>query len=255
MRRYAAIGGAEQELVDSQSSERLRRPKWMEPDLGLPADCLLRTLESDRARVASALSEQVAPVITMARYLIEYTAQRFAPGELEGSSQDLQTASARLRGASHQLMAVCLELRPRVLDDLGLLPALAWYLREFGWENRPIQVSPRITLTEREIPVELKLAVFRIAQAALGNVARHSKASRVQVFLSRSQDELRLGVEDNGVGFDAERWRRARLDRVGCGLQLIRRWVKTSGGRCSIEAIPGHGARIHAYWPVRKDES
>ena len=146
---------------------------------------------------------------------------------------------------------MCLELRPKVLDDLGLLPALAGYFRDFGQENRAIFVSPRIMVAESDVPAGLKLAIFRIVQAALSNVARHSKASAVRIFLSMFEDELRLGVEDNGIGFDVERWRHRRHGNEGCGLGMIQRWVEISGGRCIIEAVPRHGSRVQVFWPMQ----
>jgi two-component system NarL family sensor kinase len=198
--------------------------------------------------VARVLSEEVASVITMARYLIEDAARRLARGELEETSEELQNASARIREATHELVSLCSELRPRVLDDLGLLPALSWHFREFSRQNRTIFVSPRITVAESDVPPELKLTVFRVVQTALLNVARHSKASAVRVYLSLFEDELSLNVEDNGVGFDLERWRNRRGGHDGCGLAMIGRWVEVSGGRCSLEATPRHGASVQALW-------
>ncbi len=222
----------------------------MESDLKRLADGLLKMLESDRARVSGALGDEVVSVITMARYLIEDASQRLARGELEETSEALQNARARICDATQQLLALCSELRPRVLDDLGLLPALSSYFRDFSQENRAIFVSPRIAVTEGDIPGDLKLTMFRIVQAALSNVAKHSKASAVRVFLSMSDDELRLGIEDNGVGFDVERWRSGRHAHGGFGLGMIQRWVEISGGRCNIEAIPRHGARVQAFWRI-----
>jgi two-component system NarL family sensor kinase len=219
-------------------------------DLKRLADSLLKKLESDRAHMAAVLADEIVSVMTMARYLIEDAAQRLAHGELDQTSEALQSASARIRDASCRLLGLCSELRPRLLDDLGLLAALSWYLRDFSQENRAIFVSPRITVTEANLPAELKLAIFRIVQYALSNVARHSKASAARVFLSMSEDELRLGIEDNGVGFDVERWRR-RPGHDGCGLGMMQRLADSSGGRCSIEAVPRHGARVYAVWRMR----
>jgi two-component system NarL family sensor kinase len=218
-------------------------------DLGRLADGVLKLLESERTRVSHVLGDEVISVMTMARYLIEDAAQRLARSELDETSEALQNASARIRDATYQIVGLCAELRPRVLDDLGLVAALAWYFREFSHQNRAIFVSPRITVAETDVPLELKLAIFRIVQASLSNVAQHSKASAVRVFLSLFEDELRLGIEDNGVGFDIERWRHRRHPgHDGCGLGIISRWAESTGGRYSIEAIPRHGARIQAFW-------
>jgi len=219
-------------------------------DLGRLADGLLNQLESDRARIAGVLGDEVVAVLTMSRYLIEDAVHRLARGEVEETSETLRNASAQIRDASQQLSALCSELRPRLLDDLGLLPALSCHLRDFARENRAIFVSPRITVSESDVPAELKLPLFRVVQGALSNVARHSKAGAARVCLLLFEDELRLVVEDDGVGFDAEHWRRRRQGPGHCGLGTICRWVETSGGQCTIEATPRHGARVQALWRV-----
>jgi signal transduction histidine kinase len=205
-------------------------------------------LESDRARIAGALGDELISGMTMARYLIEDAAQRLAGGEHEETLEELHNASARIRNATHQLVALSSDLRPRILDDLGLLPALAAHFRDFSQQNRAIFVSPRIALAEADVPQELKLAVFRIVQAALSNVARHSSATAARLFLSMFERELRLGIEDNGIGFDMERWRHRRVGYEGFGLGMIFWWVETTGGRCTIEAIPRQGCRIQVFW-------
>jgi two-component system NarL family sensor kinase len=219
-------------------------------DLRRLADSLLRMLESDRAHVSDALGNEIVSVITMGRYLIEDAAQRLARGELEASSEALRNASTRIRDATGQLLALCSQLRPKLLDDLGLLPALNSYFRDFSRENRAVLLSPRITISEADLPASLKLPMFRIVQAALSNVARHSKASAVRIFLSNFEAELRLGIEDNGIGFDVEGWRHRRRANGGCGLSIIRLWVEITGGRCIIEAAPRHGARVQVFWPM-----
>jgi two-component system NarL family sensor kinase len=218
-----------------------------ESDLRRLADGLLNLLESERISVAGIAGEEVS-VITMARYLIEEAGRRLARGELEGTPELLQNAGAWIRDAANQLLTLGSGLHPKVLDDLGLVPALSMHFREFNRENRAVFVSPRITVAEHNVPPPLKLAIFRIVQAALSNVARHSKASAVRVFLSFCEDELCLTVEDNGVGFDVERWRHRRHGSGGVGLAMIQRWAEASGGRCAIESAARHGTRVRASW-------
>ena len=219
----------------------------MEADLDRLADGLLQQLESDRARIAGVLGDEVVSVLTMSRYLIDDAILRLAGSGLEETSETLRNASARIRNASQLLTALCSELRPRLLDDLGLLPALFSYFRDFSRDNRAIFISPRIAVEEGDVPAELKLPMFRVVEEALSNVARHSRASAARVCLSIFEDELRLLIQDDGVGFDAEHWQR-RLGPGHCGLGVINCWVHTSGGQCAIEATPRQGARVQALW-------
>ncbi len=199
------------------------------------ADGLLNVHESENSRVAAHLADDVASIITMARYVIEDAGQRLARGAVHETSEALHLASEQLREATARVLAIACDLRPRLLDDLGLLPALTF-------------VSQRITLVESDIPQALKLTIFRIVQASLANVARHSKASAARVLLAMIDDELRLVIEDNGAGFDVERWQQGRLGHDGCGLLMIRRWVEAGAGHCSFESTPRHGSRVQALW-------
>jgi two-component system NarL family sensor kinase len=212
------------------------------------ADGLLNVHESENSRVAAHLADDVASIITMARYVIEDAGQRLAHGAVHEMSEALHLASEQLREATARVLAIACDLRPRLLDDLGLLPALTYYCREFARQHRGIFVSQRITLVESDIPQALKLTIFRIVQASLANVARHSKASAARVLLAMIDDELRLVIEDNGAGFDVERWQQGRLGHDGCGLLMIRRWVEVGAGHCSFESTPRHGSRVQALW-------
>jgi len=212
------------------------------------ADGVLRILETESSRVAAALTDDVASIITMARYVIEDAGQRLAHGAVAETSEALHVAGEQLREATTQVLALAGGLRPRLLDDLGLLPTLTWHCREFARHHRGIFVSQRVTLVESEVPPALKLTMFRIVQACLANVADHSKASAARILLTMIDVDLRLVIEDNGVGFDVARWQQGRLGRDGCGLRMIRHWVEASGGHCSIESTPRHGSRVQALW-------
>jgi signal transduction histidine kinase len=105
-----------------------------------------------------------------------------------------------------------------------------------------------LTAAERNIPAPLKVEIFRIVQDALGNVARHSQADSVRVLLVEEDGELRLGIEDNGSGFDPALAARAGGARVG--LPSIRKRVEATGGRMVLETGPQRGTRIGATWPI-----
>jgi signal transduction histidine kinase len=214
------------------------------------ADAALKSLESRTGRIVQSLTNDVAPLLTMARYAIENAWQRLGPSAGPEAAEALQSAAEQLRGAAARVMAIAHELRPPALVDLGLLAALSWYVREFARRNEGMQVSTRVTLTESEVPAPLRPAVFRVVQAGLENVERHSQAASVRIGLATTDGALRLVIGDDGVGFDLECWRRGGLGRNGSGLLLVQRWVESGHGRLTLESSPRCGCRITASWPL-----
>jgi len=137
---------------------------------------------------------------------------------------------------------VMAELRPPVLDDYGLLSALGWYGREFS-QRTSISVEVQGQEATPRLARSVELALFRIAQEALTNVAKHAKASRVELIEETDNGTVRLIIADNGVGFD-----RARVGqpegRLRWGLMNMSERAAAAGGSCNIESQPGQGARV-----------
>jgi two-component system NarL family sensor kinase len=139
-------------------------------------------------------------------------------------------------------------LRPRLLDDLGLVPTLEWFGRGFQEAHPAISMVRVLTASEGRIPAELKADMFRIVQDALGNVARHAHATEVRLALIEEAGELRLSVDDNGLGFDAAS--AFQPGRPGVGLLSMRKRVRSTGGRFMLESRPEAGTRVSAVWPL-----
>jgi two-component system NarL family sensor kinase len=236
--------------VIAWSERRLRRRTRSEPnpgDLELRrlAYGLLRTQEAERMKVASELHDDVAPLVVMVKYMIEDAQARLARGAADEASDVMNGATSRLRDVLSELRRISTELRPRLLDDLGLGPALQWYCRGFEEACQSVAVKCRVSVEEREIPEELKLEVFRIVQEALSNVAQHAHADRVNVSLVRLGNELRLAIDDDGVGFDPGQ---VAEQAIGLGMHAMRKRVDATGGTLALETAPHRGTRISAIW-------
>jgi two-component system NarL family sensor kinase len=208
---------------------------------------LLRTQEAERMRVAGELHDDVAPLVVMVKYMIEDAQGRLARGAPEEASSVMNGATSRLRDVLAELRRISTDLRPRLLDDLGLGPTLQWYCRGFEDACPSLAVKCRISAEERDIPEDLKLEVFRIVQEALSNVAQHAQASRVNVSLVRLGDELRLAVDDDGVGFDPAR---VAEQGFGLGLQAIRKRIDATSGTLGLETAAHRGTRLSASWKI-----
>lgn len=238
--------------VIAWSERRLRRRSRSESspgdvELRRLAYGLLRTQEAERMRVAGELHDDVAPLVVMVKYMIEDAQTRLARGALNEADEVMNGATARLRDVLAELRRISTDLRPRLLDDLGLGPTLQWYCRGFEDACPSLAVKCRIAAEERDIPEDLKLEVFRIVQEALSNVAQHAHANRVNVSLVRMGDELRLAIDDDGVGFDPGR---VAEQGMGLGLHAIRKRIDATGGMLSMETAPHRGTRVNASWKL-----
>ena len=208
---------------------------------------LMRRREGERMDVAKRLHDDLAPTLAVAKYLVEDASQRSARGDHDEAGELLGQASASLRYVATELRNISNMLRPRLLDDMGLVAALEWFGRGFQEAHPAVSIVRVLTVAEERIPAGLKADMFRIVQEALGNVARHSRATEVRLALVEDGGELRLSIDDNGHGFDAAS---AFLPgRPSVGLLTIRKRIDGTGGRFVLESRPEAGTRVAGIWP------
>ncbi|MBC7771385.1 MAG: histidine kinase, partial [Pyrinomonadaceae bacterium] len=161
---------------------------------------------------------------------------------------EAQLAVARL---TDQVRTLSVNLRPQVLDDLGLLPALRWHVDQFRRRTR-VRVSLTTNLESSEkIPPLAALTVYRVTQEALTNVARHSRATWVQIRLKATAAELSLSITDNGSGFLLERMH----ENVSTGVSGMRERIHMLDGNFSIQSAPESGTRIRCLIPLAPEKS
>jgi signal transduction histidine kinase len=204
---------------------------------------LNETLEAQVKRIASALHDEAGQLLAVVHIKLEDVGRNLpaeVKEELQGVRKVLDQIETQLRGLSH-------ELRPPVLDDHGLLPAL---------EDLASVVSRRgglrVTVESQEYrrcPKKIETALYRIIQEALTNASRHAHAGSVQVRLSREGQIVCCSVEDDGVGFDSEDVSAGRVRR-GLGLIGIRERLQLLGGDCEIQSMPGKGTKLNVRMPV-----
>jgi signal transduction histidine kinase len=135
-------------------------------------------------------------------------------------------------------------LRPSVLDDLGIVPALSWFSRETEKAYPGTSVQFSRSAEEPEVPDELKIVLFRVVQESVKNAIRHGKSNRIQIGLERNNGWLRLNVADNGDGFESLK----KSAIGGIGLDSMQQRVDSTGGIFSISSTPGSGTIVKAEW-------
>jgi signal transduction histidine kinase len=171
------------------------------------------------------------------------------PEDRQPGMERLRSLVPTIQDAVEEVRRISTELRPSILDDLGLLPTLAWYFREFEKAHPRLAVEQQLQVTETDVPVALRTAIFRIVQEATNNAAKHSGARRLVIMLGDGGRRLTLRVQDDGIGFNPEALPVAG-GNGGSGLSSMRERTELSGGVFSLRAAPGAGTAIEAEWPL-----
>lgn len=198
--------------------------------------------ELERRRLARELHDETGQALTsilLGLHGIEEGTEDEAMRKAVAEVRDL------VRSTLQDVRQLAVELRPKALDDFGLVAALERLTESFA-EQTGISVEFEPALPEGRLPAEAETALYRIVQESLTNVVKHARASRVSVVLTRKDDSVSVVVEDDGVGFEP-----ARARDGGLGLVGMRERVGLLGGRLTIESRPGAGTTFVAEVPLR----
>lgn len=207
---------------------------------------LMEVQEAERRAIARELHDEIGPALTVVKINLQALQALHQNAALESHLEESIDVVER---ALQQVRNLSLDLRPSLLDDLGLVAALRWYIDR-------LKLHAGLTIRFVAEPSDMRLspvletACFRVAQEALTNVVRHARARRVLVELRQHNAELRLIVRDDGIGFDPHTtWTRAAYG-ASVGLLSMQERVLIAGGQLQIESVPGHGTEVSARFPV-----
>ena len=145
---------------------------------------------------------------------------------------------------------VQMDLRPSILDDLGILATLSWLCREFQTTYASIRVEKEIDIEEEAVPSLLKTTIYRVSQDTLNNVAKHGGADFVRLSLRHTGGSIELAIQDNGQGFDLGEALTREGSRRGVGLSSLRERTELSGGSFGVESTQGGGTIVRPRWPI-----
>jgi len=206
---------------------------------------LNETLEEEIKRIAHLLHDEAGQLLVAVHIAIDDVARELPPSareHMEKVREFLGEIEVQLRRLSH-------ELRPTVLDDLGVFPAVEFLI---GGVSKRTGLS--ITVEGSEIgrlPSSIETALYRIVQEAVNNVNRHAKASRVSIQLQREAQAIRCSIRDDGIGFDVPSVLAKKGER-GLGLIGIRERLNALNGTLQIDSGPGLGTELHILIPLEK---
>ena len=201
----------------------------------------LTAQEEERARVARDLHDEVNQSLTGLLLRLEALRSR-APAEL---AVEIGETKALANQAMEELLTLARQLRPTVLDDLGLKAALAGNVSELD-RRSSVNATFESTGTFQDLPADAQLVVYRVAQEALSNAAQHAGAAHIRVRLDRANGAVELTVSDDGRGFTFDQANR------GLGLGGMRERALLVGGDLRIESRPRVGTRVRLHLPIEK---
>ena len=212
-------------------------------DLRRLSDRLVAVQEEERRNLSRELHDDLGQ--TMSAMLIEL-------GKLESplaGSEDHRAELASVRRLAEENVAkvrnMALLLRPAMLDELGMVPALRWHAREVA-RRTGLKVKMIADEINDDLPDSHRTCIYRVVQEALNNCVKHSKASEVRVVIHRDGEGLSISVQDDGAGFDPEH-------NKGLGLLGMMERVAGAGGRFHIESQPGRGTILSIFFPLEND--
>ncbi len=216
---------------------------------------LIGAQEEERRRVANEIHDSIGSSLTAIKYAAQEAIREAGAGD-PGVIRSLEEVIAQIRRTIEEARRISTNLRPSMIDDLGLIPTIHWFCREFSKIYDGIEVDHRLDVAESRVGENLKIVIYRIIQEALNNVAKHSGARRARVFLEGDDEWIRLTVEDDGRGIGPGEPRR-ETGRVGSamGLRSMKGRAELLGGDFEIGDSPEGGVRIRAAWPVSAPEA
>ncbi len=210
---------------------------------------LTQAQEAERQQLARELHDELGQALTAITINLTTVAQELPSGCAPGLSDRLQEAIALANQTLEQVRELSFNLRPAMLDDLGLGPALSWYVKRCA-QRTNLDLQLDVSDLQERLPPEVETALYRVVQEALTNVIRHARASAVQIRLECETTVVRAQVEDDGQGFDVIQVLNQQRPQHGIGLLGMRERITLLGGTFSLHSAPGQGTRLALEIPL-----
>jgi signal transduction histidine kinase len=207
---------------------------------------IVQTQETERRALSRELHDEVGQALSAVLVELRNLAEEPAIRSEEQSRSHVETIKSLVENSVRVVRNMALLLRPSMLDDLGLVPALRWQAREVS-KRTSMDVSVATELASDDLPDEYKTCVYRVVQEALHNCSRHSQAKTVRIRVQQQPDRLSLSIQDDGQGFDVRQTK-------GVGLLGIEERVARLGGKCEVHSELGSGTVLAVELPLSNNE-
>jgi signal transduction histidine kinase len=240
---------AEESLKKSEQhyTQLLEQSRRMQEQLRLLSRQLLLAQEEERKKISRELHDVIAQTLTSINVQLA-TLKKEAALDARGLERNIARTQKLVEKSVDVVHRFARELRPTVLDDLGLIPALHTFMKNFR-EETGIRVSLSAFAAVEKMNGDKRTVLYRVAQEALANVARHAQASRAEVKIEKVDGGVCMKIKDNGKGFETERVLSARRGQR-LGLLGMRERLDMVGGKFTVTSRPGKGTTVLAQVPL-----
>jgi len=243
-----AISGIVSDLTKRRKAEDALRESGKE--LRILSNQLLSAEEKERKRIARELHDGIGQALSAIKFSVENSLRQLRKVSDQSELESLEAIIPLTQKTIEEVRRMVKDLRPSILDDLGILATINWVCREFQKVYTGIRIEAEIDVQENIVPSSHKTVIYRILQEALNNVAKHSRADLIQLSLVEQGKRIIMSIQDNGVGFDVSKTISMKPSRRGFGLASMRERAELSGADFDIISEDGDGTRIRVEWDV-----
>jgi signal transduction histidine kinase len=213
---------------------------------------LIAAQEEERKRLSAELHDCVGQTLAALKFRVENILIKLRNGENEEALRVTEQFVPTLQNSIEETRAVYMGLRPKVLEDFGVIAALRWYRDELLKLHPERHIEIETHVDENEIPNQLIIPIFRIAQEAINNASKHGNCEWIDVSLSRIGSGIELLISDDGVGMDVNQIIQSNTAR-SLGLIGMRERAELTGGSFSIDSTLGEGTTVRVHWPIEAE--
>ena len=211
------------------------------------ANKLIRSQESERKRVSGELHDGLGQLLSALKYQIESVVLESSKTSKKRKDDIvINSVLNNITTALSELRRISVDLRPSILDDLGLVMTLRWFANEFANIYTELNVDLYIDISESDVSDENKNIIYRIVQESMNNIAKHANAKNIFIHLTKSDSGILLRVTDDGCGFDIKKTKRNK--KSGVGLKSMEERAVNSGGEFKMNSIELSGTVVQVFW-------
>ncbi|MGU7780101.1 ATP-binding protein [Burkholderia sp. PU8-34] len=212
--------------------------------------CLLMGQQKERHRLAAELHDGLGQALTLIKLMNEDALMRLRRGEIGEAANLLDATVLRIRETIGEVRQICGELRPPMLDKLGLPAALASLCRRIERDTETLSIEFNCDVDDDDVPEHLKADMFRVAQEALNNIVKHAQATEILLGLRHDAGRVLLTIQDNGIGYETRPLTTGDAHTTGLGLIGMQHRVESHGGTFSIRSSAATGTLVSAAWAL-----